>query len=60
MLHDCFVLKCHLVIFFAAAVLPFTVGVHFDADEEHTAIANGQTANSEAAVPPGTFSNYSK
>jgi len=47
------------VVSVCTAVLPFTVGVHFDADEEHTAIANGQTANSEAAVPPGGIIGFS-
>lgn len=47
------------VVSVCTAVLPFTVGVHFDADEEHTAIANGKTANSEAAVPPGGIIGFS-
>jgi len=41
------------------ASMPFTVGVHFDADEEHTLNANGKTGNSEAAVPPGGIIGFS-
>jgi len=41
------------------ASLPFTVGVHFDSDEEHTANADATTGNSELAVSPGGIVGFS-
>lgn len=47
------------VVSVCTATVPFTVGVHFDTDEECLANASANTGNCEAAAPPGGIIGFS-
>jgi len=47
------------IVSVCTATVPFTVGVHFDADEECLANADATTGNCEAAVAPGGIVGFS-